>query len=66
MIVKVNDKPQEIPEKTSLKDLMTKLNFSEQGTAVALNNVVVSLHKWQETVLEEDDNIIIIRATQGG
>ncbi len=37
-----------------------------RGLAVAINEEVVQRSKWPTTTLKEDDNILILTATQGG
>ena len=38
----------------------------QQGIAVAINNKVVARAQWETTRIIDRDQIIIIRATQGG
>lgn len=39
---------------------------SQKGIAVAVNNAVIPKTEWQTKVLNENDKITIIKATQGG
>ena len=39
---------------------------SQKGIAVAVNNVVIPKAEWSGKILNENDKITIIRATQGG
>jgi len=39
---------------------------SQKGIAVAVNNAVIPKTEWQTKTLNENDKIIIIKATQGG
>ncbi len=39
---------------------------SQKGIAVAVNNTVVPKTEWQNKILNENDKITIIKATQGG
>jgi sulfur carrier protein len=39
---------------------------SQKGIAVAVNNTVVPKAEWQNRILNENDKITVIRATQGG
>jgi sulfur carrier protein len=68
MKVNINGEPEEIDlEEPSLKELLDTLEIeSSFGTAVAVNESVVAKSKWEEHRLEPDDDIEIIRATQGG
>ena len=52
---------------SSLTALLQVQNLSDKkGIAVAVNNKVVPRSKWNEHVLNADDSITIIKATQGG
>ena len=67
MEITVNDKKQIIEERTVLSDIVFLLNGEKnKGIAVALNNVVIPKNLWNETIINENDNILIIKATQGG
>ena len=51
----------------SLVALLHLQNLSDKkGIAVAVNNKVVPRTKWNSYILNEKDNITIIKATQGG
>lgn len=38
----------------------------KKGIAVALNNRIIPLSAWAETILKDKDSVLIITATQGG
>ncbi|MGG5209612.1 sulfur carrier protein ThiS [Chryseobacterium sp. MIQD13] len=38
----------------------------KKGIAVALNNRIIPLSAWTETILKDKDSVLIITATQGG
>ncbi|MEG1026270.1 MAG: sulfur carrier protein ThiS [Flavobacterium sp.] len=40
--------------------------LKQNGIAVAINNTVVPKIKWNEFLVQETDEILIISATQGG
>ncbi|PBJ13344.1 sulfur carrier protein ThiS [Flavobacterium sp. ACN6] len=48
----------------SLLDL--EIPHKQNGIAVAVNNTVVPKTKWNEFLIQETDEILIISATQGG
>ena len=51
----------------SLEQLLVSENLKkEKGIAVALNNRVVPQKDWTSTLLNSNDTILIIAATQGG
>ncbi|MCS4303648.1 thiamine biosynthesis protein ThiS [Chryseobacterium pennae] len=46
--------------------LAMELPGKKKGIAVALNNRIIPLSAWAETLLNNLDSILIITATQGG
>ncbi len=63
----VNSKPYRLPEPVSLADLMLANQLDQSsGIAVAVNDWVVPRTDWQATLLQNQDKITIITATQGG
>ena len=67
MKIIVNKEILEIPIGKNVAGLMKSL-YQERiaGKAVALDNKVIPVDKWETTKLNENDNILIITATQGG
>lgn len=65
MKLKINDKETEV-KAASLKELAEELSLPEKGIAVAVNNSMVPRTGWQQTELNEGDNIVIIKAVCGG
>lgn len=55
-----------VDSQTTVNQLLLMLERSSQGIAVAVNNKVVFKSKWDETNLEENDEVLIIQATCGG
>lgn len=43
-----------------------ELPEKQKGIAVALNNRIIPQSFWAETILNNEDSILIITATQGG
>ncbi|PKV48418.1 sulfur carrier protein ThiS [Aquimarina sp. MAR_2010_214] len=66
MTVNVNNQSQAILENSSIKKLLEQLDIVPNGIAIAINNEVVSKEKWEQTTLQNDDDVVIIKATQGG
>ncbi|WP_299103732.1 sulfur carrier protein ThiS [uncultured Tenacibaculum sp.] len=66
MIIKVNESPREISNTSSLQELINELQISTNGIAIAINNSVIKKEDWLSYSLQEDDNVLIIRSTQGG
>ncbi|MBP2831377.1 sulfur carrier protein ThiS [Aquimarina sp. U1-2] len=66
MTVNVNNQTQSVSKNSSVHDLLDELRITANGIAVAINNTVIGKDYWLETVLQENDQVIIIQATQGG
>ena len=66
MKVFVNDKEQEVNGENSLEHLITKTIQDTNGIAIAVNSVVVPKKDWNMYRLNNNDKILIIKATQGG
>jgi len=66
MYIKVNNETQEISENTSVQLLVEKLKISTNGIAIAINNSVVKKSDWTSTIINNQDDILIIQSTQGG
>ncbi|MBW1295257.1 sulfur carrier protein ThiS [Aquimarina litoralis] len=66
MTINVNNQEQIIPENSSVTSLLDQLSIAKDGIAIAINNEVITKNKWNQTLIEVDDNITIIQATQGG
>lgn len=67
MTIFINDEKKVIESGTTLSQLLKVNNLSEKkGLAIALNGSVVSKTNWHNTLLNEDDKVLLISATQGG
>jgi len=68
MNIKLNGKVENLNGSKSLEDLINVyLNGKEaKGIAVALNSAIVPKQKWTDTVLNENDEIEVVHAVQGG
>ncbi len=67
MNIFVNNKKQAIKNDTTVRSLLEEMQLSDKkGIAVALNQKVVPRNKWNQINLEENDNILLIKASQGG
>ncbi len=64
--IQVNNIAKEIEEQTSVTSLLGTLQQPENGIAVAINDTVITKPNWQTTQLQVNDNVLIIKATQGG
>ena len=66
MTVKVNNQSKEIPNNSSVAQLLQQLMQPENGIAVAINQQIITKTEWNSKIITEDDDILIIQATQGG
>jgi sulfur carrier protein len=67
MEIKLNDTIKDIQPGTSLSKLIIEvLQLKQTGIAVAVNNEVVQKKNWETYVLNANDDVLIINATQGG
>lgn len=63
----VNNREVEVAVSAHLHDLMLQLGFKQtRGLAVAVNGNIIPKTQWQTSALQENDKVILIKATQGG
>ncbi|MBQ3658356.1 MAG: sulfur carrier protein ThiS [Bacteroidales bacterium] len=65
MKIIINSKTQETVSKT-VAELAKELNLPDLGVALAVNSEMIPRDKWQEKLLKENDDILIIKAASGG
>ncbi len=66
MKIEVNGELKEFNNQTYLKTIVDAFVTNTKGMAVAVNNTVVPKIQWAETLLQENDKVLLIKATQGG
>lgn len=66
MKISVNNKETEIANGGTLADLAAQLELPAQGVAIAVNNKMVPRTQWNDTILNENDSLVIIKAACGG
>lgn len=67
MEIKLNNIIKIFPEQCSVQQLLDEVIPEKQkGIAVALNNSVIPKINWQIQILKQNDEVLIIKATQGG
>ncbi len=67
MKVFLNEHALEVHTSVSLANMLENQKVLDtSGIAVAINNQVISKSSWADTILNENDKIIIITATAGG
>lgn len=66
MRIKVNGESQEVPDGSSLEDLVRKLSLPPARIAIELNKNVARRAEWATTILAEGDRIEIVHFVGGG
>lgn len=67
MQVKINQKKYNFSKAFTINEMLQELEMKEQsGIAIAVNSEVISKNKWESLQLNDQDDILIITATQGG
>lgn len=67
MLVTINRQSVTIHPKQTLQEVLLTNGYKQfQGIAVAINDVVISKPTWGSTMLNENDQILVITATAGG
>jgi len=64
--INVNNSKKNINKNTSLTQLLEEIQHSANGIAIAVNETVVVKTNWSTTLLQDNDTVLIIKATQGG
>ncbi len=65
--VNLNEAPVELPLGSKLVDLLERYELlGKKGIAVAVNAEVQNRSTWADRTLSENDQILVITATQGG
>ena len=67
MTISLNNQTIEIEAQSKLSNVVfQQLGENSKGIAVAINGQVIPKNAWEETAVNENDDILIIKATQGG
>lgn len=68
MTIKLNNKTRSVPvEDANLIDLLKADNlYLQRGIAVAVNDEILPRQSWEKYQVQDNDNILVITATQGG
>ncbi|CAL2093393.1 sulfur carrier protein ThiS [Tenacibaculum sp. 190524A05c] len=64
--VKINDSNKTFKTECNLIRMIEELNIQSNGIAIAVNNSIVKKSDWSNHKLSENDNVLIIKSTQGG
>lgn len=67
MEIKINNQTQIITSGTTLQTIaFSQLGEKQKGIAIAVNETVIPKSNWEKYIIQSNDNILIIKATQGG
>ena len=66
MRIQINGEPREIPDETTLEQLVSLLQLKPEQIAIELNRTVVRRVEWSATLLREDDTLEIVHFVGGG
>ncbi|MDO9185062.1 MAG: sulfur carrier protein ThiS [Bacteroidia bacterium] len=67
MEIKLNNQIKIFPDRCNIQQLLDEVIPEKQkGIAVALNSSVIAKINWQNQFLKQNDEVLIIKATQGG
>lgn len=66
MKITVNDETIEVRDGYTLGDIAQDRNLPDRGIAMAVNNEMITCGTWTATILNDGDNVTILRAFAGG
>lgn len=66
MKVVVNGTPDELPDGSTVAQIVATRSKTDQGVAVAVNDQVVTRSSWSDVTLADGDRVEILTAVQGG
>lgn len=67
MTISLNNQTIEVEAQMKLSNLVfQQIGENPKGIAVAINGQVIPKDSWLETRINENDELLIIKATQGG
>ena len=66
MKVQVNNKEVETMLDSTITQLTAQLELPAQGIAIAVNNKMIPRTEWERFSLQENDQLVIIKAACGG
>ena len=66
MKIHVNEQIVELADNSNIEQLLTYLDKPLMGSAIAVNQEIISRSHWAGTILNEGDNISLFQAIAGG
>jgi sulfur carrier protein len=67
MEITFNDHKYQVEEQSSVQNALNNwLGEKQKGIAVAVNETIIPKTQWESHILQPDDKVLVIKATQGG
>ena len=67
MTILINNEQKAVPDGTTVNEVaLTILQLNPAGMAIAVNETIVPKHLWEQTLLQENDRMLVIKACSGG
>jgi len=67
MTILINNEQKAVPDGTTVNEVaLTILQLNPAGMARAVNDTIVPKHLWEQTLLQENDRMLVIKACSGG
>ena len=66
MNIQVNDELHHFTEPLTLLDLLNLLALSAEGSALAVNQVIIPRDNWPSHLLKDGDHVLLFQAIAGG
>lgn len=64
--ITLNGSPREVPDNTTVENIVSEVTTATQGIAVAVDENVVRRTDWANTVLQSGARVDVLTAVQGG
>jgi sulfur carrier protein len=65
--VSINKEKFQFPPSGTVADVLPLLHIEKaDGIAIAVNDTIIPRNEWQKHILQSQDKVFVIRATQGG
>ena len=66
MQIQFNDEAMQCAVGQTVSDLLATLNQLKPGTALALNQQILPRDQWQQHIVQEGDQILLLQVIAGG
>lgn len=66
MKLMINDESHDFAAPLTLLALLEQLSHPQEGSALAVNQVIIPRHNWSSHQLADGDNILLFQAIAGG